>query len=449
MNPRALSQQLDGLSEELFSGLSTSEQLSLNLSAEDQIYLRFNQGKVRQITQVEQQRLGLELQCGPRKFNLSMDLTGHAADDKNQLVGTIDWMRKALKNQPEDPFVAPLINGGHSEVHHEGKLADVAAITASVESLGQIADCAGLYAGGLQYRGARNSLGMRHDFSTQSYFLDYSLFTVNANRENKAIKGCASARNWRSDFVEAHFSKHQKLLERLKPKSLKIEPGHYRVFLAPPAFEALIRMLSWGALSYGAYRRGESAFTRLIEGETQLSPLFHLDEDFTLGLSPRFNQRGEIAPERLSLIEAGHHKNLLINARSAREYDITTNGADGQEALRSPSVHPGTLKEEDVLKTLGNGLYLGNLHYLNWSDQMNARVTGMTRYGCFWVEDGEIVAPIQDLRFDESLFRALGSELEALTQTTEIIPATDTYLQRALGGSRVPGALIRKFAFTL
>ncbi len=439
----------DDLAQGLFSGLKPGEQLGLNLSAENQVYVRFNQGRVRQITHVDQQRLGLELQKSARRFNLSLDLTGHGERDQHQLNAALEWMRSSLEGQAEDPFIAPLVSGGESDVHHLGTPASVSEVSAAIETLGRMADCAGLYAGGLQYRGARNSLGMRHDFSSQSYFLDYSLFTVNDASENKAIKGCMSARNWDAKAVEDHCRRNQTLLQRLRPKSLKIDPGHYRVYLAPPAFEALVRMLSWGALSYGAYRRGDSAFSRWVEGEVTLSDQLHLAEDFSLGLAPRFNPRGEIAPERLPLIEAGRHGNLLINARSAKEYGVTGNGADSQESLRSTVVQPGALDLEDVIKTLDTGLFIGNLHYLNWSDQMNARVTGMTRYGCFWVEDGEIISPIQDLRFDESLFRCLGSELEALTRTTDIIPATDTYLQRALGGSRVPGALIRKFAFTL
>jgi predicted Zn-dependent protease len=73
----------------------------------------------------------------------------------------------------------------------------------------------------------------------------------------------------------------------------------------------------------------------------------------------------------------------------------------------------------------------------------------MTRYACFWVEDGEIIAPIKDLRFDESLYRIFGSELEAVTQHTLRLPETETYQERSLGGCQVPGMLIRDFLFTL
>ncbi|MFM2007273.1 MAG: hypothetical protein RLZZ09_2928, partial [Pseudomonadota bacterium] len=56
---------------------------------------------------------------------------------------------------------------------------------------------------------------------------------------------------------------------------------------------------------------------------------------------------------------------------------------------------------------------------------------------------------IKDLRFDESLYRVFGTELEAVTKTADITMKTDTYLQRSLGGSKVPGVLVRDFRFTL
>ena len=73
----------------------------------------------------------------------------------------------------------------------------------------------------------------------------------------------------------------------------------------------------------------------------------------------------------------------------------------------------------------------------------------MTRYACFWVEKGEIAGPIQDLRWDESLYEAFGAKLIQLTSHSEIDPFTDTYFCRSLGGRRGPGALIDQFSFTL
>ena len=80
---------------------------------------------------------------------------------------------------------------------------------------------------------------------------------------------------------------------------------------------------------------------------------------------------------------------------------------------------------------------------------MEARITGMTRYACFWVENGQIQGPIADLRFDDTFFDLWGEELESVTEFSELEPQTTTYFQRHLGGKKVPGMLIKKMKFTL
>ena len=164
---------------------------------------------------------------------------------------------------------------------------------------------------------------------------------------------------------------------------------------------------------------------------------------------PRFNELGEIAPAHLTLIDRGHLANTLVNARTAKEYQKPANGANRGESLRSAEISAGSLTPDRILADLDTGLYLSNLHYLNWSDRPTGRVTGMTRYACFWVEGGEIVAPIANLRFDESLYRCWGDNLLALTNNVEFIPDVDTYGSRQLGGSWVPGSLIEDFTYTL
>ena len=72
----------------------------------------------------------------------------------------------------------------------------------------------------------------------------------------------------------------------------------------------------------------------------------------------------------------------------------------------------------------------------------------MTRYGCFWVEKGEIVSPIHDMRFDETLYNFWGNSLEDLGEQSELIPSTSSYGERSLGGISVPGMLVNDFSFT-
>lgn len=442
-------QHFDELSATCFAGLQKGEALTLNLAAEDQHYLRFNNARVRQSTHVEQRRVTLGFQADGRRVLYGFDLTGAIDQDVVSALSLLNRARMETTVLPEDPFVLPLENRGGSEQHHTGQLPELSTWLEQVSAEAGGSDVTGLYAAGPQLRATRNSEGLRHVFSTESFFLDYSLFTVNPAGENKAVKGLYAGREWQPEQFSATIAASRLRLAMLKRDSQPLQPGHHRVFFAPAAVDALLGMFSWGGVSYGAWQKGDGALKKLIEGEVRLSPLFHLAENFNLGLAPRFNSLGEMAPERLTLIEDGTIKNLLVSSRSAREYGVSGNGAEVGEGLRSPVMGTGALEDSAILSALDTGVYVSNLHYLNWSDRQSARVTGMTRYACFWVERGEIVAPIRDLRFDESLYRIFGTELEAITASSAVRMETDTYGQRSLGGSQVPGMLVRDFRFTL
>jgi predicted Zn-dependent protease len=305
-------------------------------------------------------------------------------------------------------------------------------------------DLAGFYAGGVTIRGNRNSKGQSHWFATETFFLDYSIYNG-----SKAAKGSYAGSTWNAAEWAANLEQTKTMLALQSLPQQDVKPGAYRTYLAPRAFSDLLGMLNWNALSASAWKQGRSPFKKLAEHEATLSPLLNVEENFSMGLTPRFNSLGEVSNTRVPLIDGGALKNLLVSSRTAKEYGLAANGACAEESPRAMDVSAGTLEEKDVLAALGTGLYLSNLHYLNWSDPVSARVTGMTRYACFWVEDGEIKGPIKDLRWDESLYGALGDKLMALTSHTEIDPAVDTYFNRSLGGSRTPGALIEGFTFTL
>jgi len=444
-----LSDGFASLAESAFAALRGHEALTLRLEAEDQDYIRFNAGKVRQATAVHQIRLRLDFQTDPHRASHTLTLTGCLPDDVETVRTSVSCLRQTAAALPPDPWIFPLTHHGSSHSDHPGQLAESHALMTELAELSRGTDFTGLLAQGRQIRANRNSLGQYHWFSCTNLFLDYSLYTVNAEEKNKAVKGFFAGSHWDRERFAIQWASRQRELAQLGKANHRLPPGEYRVYLAPAAVDELIGMISWGGSSYRAYREGRSALARLFDGRSSFSPLFTLEENFGLGIAPRFNSLGEISADCLALVDRGQAGSLLISSRTATEYGVEANGADPGEGLRSPQVLPGQLAESDALQALGTGLYIANLHYLNWSDESAARITGMTRYACFWVEGGEIVAPIEDLRFDESLYRIFGSALEALTRETEWCLATDTYGQRSLGGSKVPGVLVDSFRFTL
>ena len=128
---------------------------------------------------------------------------------------------------------------------------------------------------------------------------------------------------------------------------------------------------------------------------------------------------------------------------------MSSNFASGDESLRSPIIQTGELKENEILSKLNKGVYLSNLHYLNWSDRLGGRITGMTRYACFYVENGEIVAPIENMRFDDTIYNVFGNNLESVTEENHLVPNVGTYDGRDLGGTHCPGILLNSFSLTL
>ena len=231
-----------------------------------------------------------------------------------------------------------------------------------------------------------------------------------------------------------------------------LAPGPYRAYLAPAAMEEIASMLCWGGFSARALATKQSSLSRMRSengDEARLDPRVTFTEATAEGVAPSFQGEGFVRPERVPLIDAGRLVGSLVSPRTAREFSLAANGANGYEAPEALAMEGGALAAADAMAALGTGLHVGNLHYLNYSDRPAGRMTGMTRFATFWVEKGEIVAPVNVLRFDDTIYRMLGANLEALTAETELILDSGTYRERSLASMRVPGALLSEVAFTL
>lgn len=445
MESSALETTFDRLVTALMAELQTEEHLKLQLIGEQSQFVRFNHAKVRQTGCVSDGQLHLTLMQQQRNAFREIPFTGDWETDWQQAQLALADLRQEVPQLPEDPYLVLPQGDATSREAHTGELLPPDSVVASILPEVEGLDFTGIYAGGLLVRAYADSAGQKHWFSTQSFALDYSLFTP----DGQAVKGTFAGNSWDQAAYAAKLAASKQQLVQLGRSPKSIPRGQYRTYLAPEAVADLLSMFSWGAVSEASLQRGGSALGLLQRGEKELSPAFTLIENFEHGLVPRFNDWGEIAPVQLPIIENGKLVNTLINSRTAKEYNKVANGANGREGLRSPEILPGTLAVSEILQALDTGLYVSNLHYLNWSDRPNGRITGMTRYACFWVENGEVVAPIENLRFDESLYRCLGENLIALTNFQEFIPEVGTYDHRSLGGSWVPGALVEAFTYTL
>ncbi len=431
------------LADTIVSALSTH--FTLTLAGEDSQFTRFNRALVRQTGQVSDGNLTLTLMQDERMAAATVPFVGDFETDWPLLKTALEELQTLVPQLPVDPFVVLPTGSATSRTIHQGEILGADAIASTLLPTVQTLDFTGIYAGGLIFRGYADSAGQRHWFESTSYSLDFSLF----NAHNRAVKGTFAGTQWQqAKFLEKIDQAKQQLAIISRPAKT-VARGQYRTYLAPAAVAELLHMFSWGGVGEADLQQGNSAFGLLRQGQRQLSTKFTLRENFQQANMPRFNTYGEVAPLQLPIIEHGTLVNSLVSSRSAKEYQVPSNYANQGEHLRAPEILSGTLAADQILASLDTGLYLSNLHYLNWSDHPNGRVTGMTRYACFWVERGEIIAPIENLRFDESLYHCFGEGLVDLTDFQTTVPNTDTYEQRSLGDSYVPGILVDGFTYTL
>lgn len=441
------------LADAVCAQVTGDEVVLLNFSGEETDFVRFNHAQVRQPGHVQQRYLAIELIDGQRHTSVQITLTGarecrngkEVSVDATRACGMLDVLRERLAQLPEDPHLLYNTSPTSSEAESESLLPPADEVVSQILAAGAGHDLVGILAMGGIYRGFANSLGQRNWFASHSANFDWSIYL----RADKAVKCGYAGTEWKTDEFQAKMDDALKQLAILEREPRTIPPGDYRVYLAPGALADVVGMLNWGGLGLKSHRTKQTSLLRMITDNAQLDSSVTLSDNTADGVAANFQMQGYLKPDRVQLIAEGAHAECLISPRSAREYEVETNGADDSEGAASLDLAAGDIPMAEVLERLGTGIYINNVWYLNYSDRPACRITGMTRFACFWVEDGQIVAPLNVMRFDETLFRALGSNLIGLTKEREMILDAGSYGRRATTSARFPGALVENFHFNL
>ncbi len=434
-------QYFEELSSFVLAELIDDEQISISFSGEESYFMRFNHAKVRQNGTVEQAHLFFEFWKKGRTYSFSTGISFDMEVDKKEIAKVLQDARNSIMLLPEDKYQSIPNSKDTSETIYKGELLAEDKIPETVLKPAQDLDFTGLYAQGSIYKGVVTSSGAKHWFQTESFILDYSVWLENG----RGVKSLYSGTKWSDKEYATKIDNARAGLKVLHTPQKKLKPGKYKSFITADALVELIEFFSWNGFSERAMQQGTSAYLAAKEGREHFSPKFTLLQDFSLGLEPLFNDNGELAPEKLAIVEKGDLKNTLVSLRTETQYGVKSNGAPSHEGMRSIVISSGDLAEADAIKELGTGIYISNFNYLNWSDTSSARVTGMTRFACLWVENGEIVAPITDMRWDESIYNIFGDNLLALTKESHIFADISSYGGRSTGGCSLPGILVKDF----
>lgn len=433
------------LADRVVSSLTGEEGFIATLAGEDTDFVRFNRGRVRQAGGVSQAALGIRFFRGRRSVDGTVWISGAREEDDARVRTLVTDLRATLDAVPDDPYFLVCTDGGVFESPMAGEVLNPhEAVSAIADAAGE-RDLVGIWSSGKMFRGLASSYGKRAWRETASFVFDWSVYLTG----DKAAKSSFAGTTWNEAALVERFARMDHELAVLARPARVVKPGEYRAYLSPTALNEIFDVLSWTGFGKKSQETKQSPLLRLVDGSASFSDRLAVRENMAGGIAPRWNAGGFEKPDATELIRAGKHVSSLVSPRSAKEYDVPTNGADDGETPTSLDVDAGELALADAAKTVGDGVYVNNLWYLNFSDRAQGRITGMTRFATFLVEKGELVCPLAVMRFDDSVFRLFGEGLVGFTREREFLPSTSTYGQRSTASAHLPGAVVDALRFTL
>jgi predicted Zn-dependent protease len=219
----------------------------------------------------------------------------------------------------------------------------------------------------------------------------------------------------------------------------EVKPGIYPVIFDAAAFAELLAWVIWN-LDARAADEGRSFMSRTDEagkpignriGEPMFSPLVQVQRHpgHPLLQTSTFFENG-LSNHYLEVIKEGIPQTLSYSRYWAREQGKKPTGA------MSPIVMTGSEKSVfDLIAQTEQGILVSRAWYVRYVNPRTLEVTGMTRDGTFWIENGQIAYPIKNLRFNQNLPEML--------KTIEAVSSVQRF-----GNSVVPGVRVGAFNFS-
>jgi predicted Zn-dependent protease len=168
-------------------------------------------------------------------------------------------------------------------------------------------------------------------------------------------------------------------------------------------------------------RAGEQLFSPLVQVQRDPAhPLLRSGNFFGDGLSNNY----------LEIIKNGVPQSL-----SYSRYWAAQKGKESKGAYYPIAMTGSDQSLADLIAQTERGILVSRAWYVNYVNPKTSEVTGMTRDGTFWIEDGKIAYPIKNLRFNQVLPDML-RDVDALSEV------------KRYGSSVVPGVRVKAFNFT-
>jgi len=271
--------------------------------------------------------------------------------------------------------------------------------------------------------------------------------------ENEKGSGYASFVSRDPDKLDINSLAREAIEKASRGEPTEIEPGEYEVILEPYAVSELLSFLGYLGFHALAVQEGRSFFCnefdkKMVDGKVTIYD-DGLDPE---GLQVPFDFEG-VPKQKVTFFEEGVAK--------AVTYDSFTAGRERKGSTGHALIAPNTegpipinllMKEgdsslEEMVRSVRKGIYVTRFHYTNVVEPMKAVLTGMTRDGTFLIEEGEMKRPIKNLRFTDSVLKAL-SRVSAISKDRRVCSEGTVYSRRFVTGVVAPAIKVDGFNFS-
>ena len=214
----------------------------------------------------------------------------------------------------------------------------------------------------------------------------------------------------------------EKAVRSRSPKP--IEPGSYPVVLEPQAVADLLGFLN-AALDARTADEGRSAFSakdgKTRVGEKLFSERLTIYSDPLHPEMPATPSTAEGIPAvRMPLVTAGVLENLEYSRFWARERKRDPSGGPVNLIVQGNGPAPST---DEMIGTMRRGLLISRFWYVRLVDPRTIILTGLTRDGLWWIDNGRISHPVRNLRFNQSVLAMLAPwNVEAIGRLQRLSP---------------------------
>jgi len=224
-----------------------------------------------------------------------------------------------------------------------------------------------------------------------------------------------------------------------------IDPGAYTVILEPQAVHDLLLYLQF-SLDARSAEEGRSPFSA-PEGKTRVGQSV-FDERINLFSDPWHPELpgpaatpGGIPAQRYYLVRNGVLENLTYSRFWAAQKQKAPSPGPVNTILETSG--PRTNLEEMIAST-DRGLLVTRFWYVRYVNPRSLLLTGLTRDGLWFVENGRIQFPVRNLRFNQNLLEMLAPGNIELIGASERVSSSEGQGFPSL----YPALKVRHFRFT-